>query len=406
MPKLCNKPPKMCHRKDRDIAYVTCHGEKIYLGKWGEKKTLENYKRFVESWVANDKEPPKGVKSGDTLIRELFDRFLADFQKRPKFSRSDLNLFKQIALRLNNLFPGKYVDEFGPKSLESLIKDFLSTGYVRSGVRHQYTRYYLNKVYKKTREVFKWGCYQEIVKPEILQALQSVPPLREGRTIAEESKLKHCVSEEELKAVIDCLEPFYADIVQILALTGMRPKELCSMKVSEIEQERGIWLYKPGSHKTKHKGKQRIIPLGKRAQSLLKRFLTERDPDEHVFTPLQAMEEHWAILAEQRKTKITPSQQQRKRDHALRRQFMFSKELDSNVIGHAVKRACNKAIQKGTLKTPWTPYELRHTAITNIRLAEGAEAAQHFAGHANLHTQDIYDHSALESSIETAKKYG
>ena len=63
-----------------------------------------------------------------------------------------------------------------------------------------------------------------------------------------------------------------------------------------IEQRSdGIWIYRPASHKTKYKGKVRLIVLGPQAQKVLRPYLN-RDPDAFCFSPEEAMAQRRAAL--------------------------------------------------------------------------------------------------------------
>ena len=65
--------PKLCKRKDRNLAYVSVGREKIYFGKWGEPETAEAYSKFVDDLI-------HGRTLGDqkrvVTIKELADKFL------------------------------------------------------------------------------------------------------------------------------------------------------------------------------------------------------------------------------------------------------------------------------------------------------------------------------------------
>ena len=363
--------------------------------------------RFVNAWCKNEpfqKTPSGGDRSS---LKALFDGFIAEYQSRPVVQSADLHFAKIIARRINELFPSETVETFGPKALEAVRESFMVQGYVRGGVHHLYTRSYLNKIAKKIREVFKWGCYQEIVPVEVYERLKTVPPLRAGRAFARESQGRRFLTDGEIEAVIACLQPIYGDIIRVLLLTGMRPSELCKMRIGDIDRSNEkVWIYRPSSHKTEYRGKKRHIPLGEQSQKILLPYLEGRKLDEFVFSPLAIMEEYWKIRARERKTKVQPSQLKRSKKANLRKRKRFLSSLDPHLIGAAVRKACSKAIKQGNLAESWTPYELRHTAITKIRIREGAEAAQHFAGHSNLRTQDFYDHLALLKAIEVAEKYG
>ena len=58
-----------------------------------------------------------------------------------------------------------------------------------------------------------------------------------------------------------------ADMVRIQRLCGCRPGELVAMTVEEIDRrDPDCWWCQPRFHKTMHKGKERAIPIGKKAR--------------------------------------------------------------------------------------------------------------------------------------------
>ena len=62
------------------------------------------------------------------------------------------------------------------------------------------------------------------------------------------------------------------------------------MTTGQIERTGDEWTYRPAKHKTQHHGKDRTIPLGPRAQDILKPLL-KADPDAPLFSPKEAYEQ-------------------------------------------------------------------------------------------------------------------
>ena len=50
-----------------------------------------------------------------------------------------------------------------------------------------------------------------------------------------------------------------ATMIRLQCLTGMRPGEVVTMGTGDLDRTSKIWAYKPGSHKTEHHGRKRII---------------------------------------------------------------------------------------------------------------------------------------------------
>ena len=69
--------------------------------------------------------------------------------------------------------------------------------------------------------------------------------------------------------------------VELQLLTGMRPGEACGLTLAEVERVGPLWVYRPAEHKTAHRGRQRVIPIGPKARAVLVAFLqrTGTPPD-------------------------------------------------------------------------------------------------------------------------------
>lgn len=400
------RPPKLSRNKYRNFAYITVKGKQIYLGKWGSKEAQAAYERFLLEWAKSKTETESRLSRDKISLAELFLAFIEDYKIRPVKSISDLNTYIVLSKRICLLFPEYMANDFRIKDLEVLRESFQKQGYKRNGEKKEYARTYLNKLMNRTKSVFAWGVSKEMVSAETCNRLKFLTPLKKGRTTAPETEKKHTVSDSDFKAVLKYLTPIYQDIMVILRYTGMRPSEICNMRVGDIDTKGEIWIYQPKEHKTAYRGHSRSIVIGKRAQKVLKPHLKGRNSDEYVFTPSLIMGEYWNEKRKNRKSKVTPSQNQRDIQREKTRNRHYSDKLNSCLIGKTVKRACKQAMEANKIKKTWTPYELRHTAITEARIHFGAEAAQHFAGHSTIHTQEVYDHSAIISASKVVKKLG
>lgn len=52
-------------------------------------------------------------------------------------------------------------------------------------------------------------------------------------------------------------------------VTGMRPGEVCGLTLEEIERVGSVWVYRPARHKTAHRRRERAIPIGPKGQAAL-----------------------------------------------------------------------------------------------------------------------------------------
>ena len=167
------------------------------------------------------------------------------------------------------------VEQFGPKALKQVRQTMIDEGLARKVINQRVGR---------IKRLFKYGVSEELVSSSVLHALQSVDGLRFGRTEAPEKDPILPVADEQ----VDLVMPFFSHVtaakVKLQRLTGMRPGEVCRMRIKDIDMSGEVWLYKPPTHKTHLLGKSRTILIGPLAQAVLQPFL-DRPADAYLFTP-------------------------------------------------------------------------------------------------------------------------
>jgi integrase len=169
------------------------------------------------------------------------------------------------------------------------------------------------------------------------------------------------------------------------------------MRACDLDTSGAVWLYRPAHHKTAWRGKERIIALGPRAQSVVRPFLT-LDTEAYLFSPARALAERAARRRDQRKTKVQPSQRDRRKAKPKRRPRDFYTNL---AYLTAVRRACRKA------GVPhWHPNQLRHNFASLTRRQYGLEAAQVVLGHSRADVTQVYAERDLTLALKVATEVG
>jgi integrase len=182
-------------------------------------------------------------------------------------------------------------------------------------IRLGWCRTLINKRIDRLKRAIKWGVSQEMIPASIYEAIRTLPGLRRGRSAARESKPVKPVPLERVIATLPLLPSHVRVMVELMMHTGMRPNEVCSMSLNSIDRSGHIWVYKPNHHKTTHQGKERVIPLGPKARTVLAEFLAGRpiEPGSPIFSPTKAREERFTAMRKKRKSKVPPSQQSRRK---------------------------------------------------------------------------------------------
>jgi len=385
-------PPSYRLHKARDCAVVTINGKNHYLGAHGSPGSREKYARLIAEWNVseqNPKSPPSDNKQEMTVV-ELLLPFWRHVKKRyvkngkPTSERSS---FETALGPVNELYGKVLIRSFGPLALIACRQKLIEAGLCRKRINQHTTR---------IRQAFKWGVAREIVPESVWRALCAVEGLRYGEAL----------ETERVKPVPDCnielikafVSPQIWAMVNLQVWTACRPGEAIGIRTIDLDMRNRIWEYRPGSHKTEHHQKERIIYLGPHAQEFVIRWL-KSNLTEYLFSPREARDWHHAERSKNRITPMTPSHRKRKPKRKPRRAPGESYSTISYC--QAVARACERAgIEK------WTPNQIRHNAATRIRSAYGIEMTRIILGHASAVTSEIYGEIDREKAREVMCELG
>jgi integrase len=307
--------------------------------------------------------------------------------------------------RLKALYGHSIAAEFGPKDLKTVRQEMIEKGLSRT---------YINNQVNRIKRIFKWAVSEELVAPSVYQGLQTVAGLRYGRSQARETAPVRPVADIHVEAVLPFVAPPVAAMIQLQRLTGMRSGEVVIMRACDVDMSGEVWLYAPSDHKNKWRGQRKQIPLGPRAQTIVRPFL-RLDTTAYLFSPKEA--ELWhraqrsAAAGAIRSTCIFTSEMRRRQqkratrtarnqNHSLRDRY------DTASYRRAIKYAIKRAQQVGIDVPGWHPHQLRHSRATEVRRRYGLEAAQIALGHARADITEVYAERDQQRSIEIARQTG
>ena len=391
--------------KDRDYDCVYVNSKKIMLGRSGTPeaaaKLLQFQIRLLTDPTLSSLAPQKVPV--DTLC-------LAYLEYAREYDPGHFYGIKTAVEIFLRHFTGQAVE-----SLDSRSFLFLQEMFVQHGVSRQYC----NMLMSYVRAMLKWGIVRKLVSSQVYGEAKLIPALKKGKTRAPEKPKRQDVPDEVINRTLDYLLPTLRDMVRVQRLSGaMRPSEVCRMKPSEIDREYTtddgvvIWMYTPGTHKNdwrekKQKGEYvRIIPLGKPEQDILTPHLTDKSDDDHIFSPKNTMREKYALAAAKRKSKVQPSQIKRQERNAKNPKRRDRNAYDKDSYNRAIKRAiiaANKKLPAGERIPHWTPYQLRHAAVTEIVNTTGSlDIARAVAGQKSIDVAQGYNHADVQIAVKLA----
>lgn len=402
------KIPSYTLHKASGQGLVRLDGVDHYLGRFGSEESYEKYERAIAEWRTRKAEqtaaarlPNQPADISLLTVNELILRYLQFAQTyyskagQPTKELADM----KYALRpVRKLYGRSLVREFGPLALKAVRQHMIDVEDLSRGV--------INNRINRVKRVFKWAVSEELAPAGAYEALRAVVGLRYGRTTARETEPVKPVHQQWVEATLPYLSPQVATMVQVQLLCGMRPCEVTMMRACDIEMTGEVWVYEPEDHKNRWRGHQRLIPIGPRAQALLKPFLT-LDTTAYLFSPRAAEEIRNAQRRRERKTPMTPSQRKRQRKVTPKR----AKRDRYDVCSY--RRAITYGIQAANKQRPedqpipnWSPLQLRHSRATEIRKQHGIEAAQVYLGHARADVTQVYAERNLEHAVRIARESG
>ena len=234
----------------------------------------------------------------------------------------------------------------------------------------------------------KWAVSQETLSATVLLALQSVPALKRGRSIARETNRVVAAPSISIDQAKQFLPPSICAMIDLQIFTAMRPQEVCGMRLIDIDMsDKEVWVYEPAMHKTAYRGTRRIIYLGPKCQAIIKPFLN-RQATENLFTPAEAKK--------QMNTKRRGDVEAPRTNKGYEQKYHPFYSTPS--YRKAVRRACIKA---GI--DIWSPNQLRHYAKDILEKDFGVEIAAAVMGHNDVTTTKLDGEKQLQRAREVAK---
>ncbi len=349
------------HPKNKEF-YCYWYRVRKYLGRTLEAAEKRRLQLVAEAAVNALAEP--SVRGISITVSQLCLEFLAahhDF--------GNTKNYKIISQHLVDLYADLPVNAFGPLELQAVrAKIVTGRSQRKSTLGQPVSRAYVNKLINLARRIFKWGVSRTYYPPENLIALRCVEALQLGHSDGTvERPVVEAVAEDVIEATLPHLPPTLADMVRVQCLTGMRPKELCEMRLSEIDaSDPECWIYAKRDHKTAWRGKSKIVPLGPRAIAILSKYVewAKGYTNDFLFSPIRSENQRLKELRLRRKTKVQPSQVCRKKPQPKR-------VLRECYTAAAYARRISLICKKHGIPH-WFPYQIRHLVAETAQAQHGS----------------------------------
>jgi len=189
-----------------------------------------------------------------------YRKFAATYYAAPSTEGTQIRL----AMRpLTERYGHPFARDFGPLSLKAIREVWIEARLARK---------YINQRVGRIVRAWGWAVENELVPAECWQALKAVKGLRAGRSDAKETSAVRPVPDVIFVATLaEIGSPQVRAMLQFMRLTGARPGEVCIMRTGDIDRNASPWEYRPRTHKTAHRGHERMIYIACGGYSLFRR---------------------------------------------------------------------------------------------------------------------------------------
>jgi integrase len=349
--------PKLCHHRRSGQWYVTDPNTKreVYFGI--DRMAAQT---AYGEWVRNFTQGGSAVDHGLTMA-ELIGRYLDHcaiyYRNTAGRATSEINAIRASIEPIIASWPEEPASGANRAWLKS----------VREGwVEADLSRKTINSYVSRIRRMFRWAAVEDLIPAGIVADLAILPNLPKGRSNAKELPPVAPVAWSDVVATMRHLPISYRLMIQIQWHTGCRPGELVNMRLSELDRTSKPWVFRPSAHKGSHRGRHREIVIGPRARRILSGLLVGLEGDDPIWPHLSG-----------------------------------SGPMTVNGLGKAIRLA-NR--EHGL--TPWTPHQIRHSALTRFRRLADLDTARAIGGHSEHLTTEIYAEQDLGRAKAFLEQHG
>jgi integrase/recombinase XerC len=259
--------------------------------------------------------------------------------------KTDLNQFFEFMAKSNDI------------ALKEIPLDLLNNrtvrGYISQLQKHDLSRSTIARKMAALRSFVRYLCRENILAGN---------PIANISTPKQEKRLPRFLYPIETELLIEAPDTSKASglrdraILETLYAAGVRVSELVGINLADLDLDE-MWIRIRGKG-----GKERLAPLGRRAQTSLRQYLERGRP--HLNHGKEAAPE-----------------------------ALFLNKSGSRLSVRSIRNIINKYVEQLALNQKVSPHTLRHSFATHL-LNGGADlrAVQELLGHVKLSTTQIYTH--------------
>ena len=293
---------------------------------------------------------------------QQIDRFMAYLQIEKNASPHTIDSYRADIGQF-----AAFVREQGivPEAIFLHITPMLIRAYLAQMNQKEYSRRTIARRIASLRSFFRFLCREEITDEN---------PFALVRTPKLEKKLPVFLDRTEIDGLLKLPDDGLLGrrdraILELLYATGVRVSELAKLPLDHVDlSNRYILVFGKGS-------KERIVPIGKAAVTVLKVYMESVRPQLVVCCT------------------------------GPRHQQLFVNSKGGPLTDRSIRRILDRYVEKLALTKNVSPHTIRHTFATHL-LNNGADlrSVQEMLGHVNLSTTQLYTHVTKERLVSIYKE--
>jgi integrase len=390
-------------------ARVSINGRDYLLGPYNSQESKAKYKRLIGEWIASGESCSFGIPPEQLTVSQLLLAYLNHVKNYYGTApTSEYHRIKPALSAVRAAYGSHAAASFGPLQYKAVRETI-----AREGDR---SRPYVNSLCERIKRMFRWAASEAMIPVANVQAINLVPPLKEGRTRLRETDPVLPVSDEIVEATLPHLSQVVADMVRFQRLTGCRPGEVCAIQPAMVDRSTEVWEIRLRKHKTSHRGKSRVIYVSKPAQAILSRYLL-RPATAFCFSPKDTTKQFLRDRSENRITPLSCGNRAGK-NRKSKPKRVPGHSYTTGSYGRAIARACERAfpppselksseqIRSWHREHTWSPNQLRHSFATRVRKEHGLEVASILLGHADVGVTQVYAEKDAQKAVAAIEAMG
>jgi integrase len=282
---MARKPafPPPIHKHSSGQARVYWKGQVHYLGLYGSAEAQAAYARLVEEIRSTGNASGK-AREAALSVKALVSEWERHMGRRYAASSREPVQFRRALAVVLRLYGHQPAASFDTLALMNVQQAMASGSWMteeekarseKKKRRIDWCRNVVNRQIVRIRTVWRWAESRKLVPVGTWSSLLTVEGLGRNDPTVRHTKPQVAANFEDVKKVLKHCGATVQTMLLVQWWSGCRSGEVRLMRREEIDCSGEVWYYRPTSHKMAYKGQERVIPLGRKCQAVLRPYLAK-----------------------------------------------------------------------------------------------------------------------------------